>query len=68
MLMESKELWPEPRVTGNAALLAGYIAGVMHKCDRDGPYSVVGLNPGVEIEHENGNRYRLTVEQISGQE
>jgi hypothetical protein len=63
-----EELWPEPRVTMNACLLAGYLAGVMHKAEPDGPYKVVSLNPGVEIEHENGNRYRVRVEQISGQE
>ena len=66
----STEPWPEPRVTGNAHLLSGYIAGSLSRERIGGPtmYRPVQLANPLIVEHENGNRYRVTVEQISGEE
>lgn len=58
--------WPSPLVTENAVLLLGYIAGRIHSPS----YGVVDADPenGRQIiEHRvSGNRYRVSVEQISG--
>jgi hypothetical protein len=67
----STEDWPEPRVTGNAHLLAGFIAGSIGRPRIGGErlYEVERLENPVIVSHtESGNRYRVTVEQISGSE
>ena len=59
-----------PRVTGNTQLLMGWVAGSM--AFRAATYRVVEAHPTqgeLIIEHErNGNRYRVSFEQISGTE
>ena len=59
--------WPEPKWTGNAQLLEGYIAAAISLID-DAPYSLVELGERVVLMHENENRYWVKVMQISGVE
>lgn len=71
---ETNELWPEPRVTPNAMLLSGYIAGALSAVaqERWVTYRVIEMDAeaGTSIIErvETGNRYRLTLVQISGKE
>lgn len=64
--------WEEPRVTSNAHLLHGYIAGVVDRdADRRGEdalYHVEQLHGELIVKSSQGNRFRVTVEQISGEE
>lgn len=56
-----------PERTGNSYLLAGYIAGVVF--NRRDTYDVVEAGNPLVVEHrETGNRYHVTVEQVSGVE
>lgn len=57
--------WETPRVTQNAVLLTGVLAG----CKLEG-YRVVEITGGILVlENErNGNRYSVNVEQIAGVE
>lgn len=61
------DTWPEPRVTGNAQLMLGFIAGSIV-----GEYRVVGVDSEAnEMLFENlrsRNRFRVTVRQIAGVE
>jgi hypothetical protein len=68
-MADESERWPAGRVTGNSALLAGYIYGAL---SRDEVYRAVEADAaegeGI-IEHRlSGNRYLLHVVQISGTE
>ena len=64
------EEWPVPRQTGNAHLLCGYIGGLLNADaeERGGSYRVGQLGNPLIVLHKNGNRYRVTAEQISGEE
>lgn len=59
----------KPRVTDNARLLLGYMAGVLIKHGED-RYRFVEANAAAghqTIEHvATGNIYRMTIEQIGG--
>lgn len=63
------EDWPEPRVTDNAVLLAGYLMAAM---TQDPMYRLAEAKPEeatsiIETRH-TGNRFRVRVEQIGGTE
>jgi hypothetical protein len=59
------DYWQEPKITANAHLLAGYIGAGL----RDTPYALVTLDNPFEVENiETGNRFRVSVEQVSGTE
>jgi hypothetical protein len=61
----------EPRITGNAVLLAGFIGGLLIRPSVDSPYRPVEVDATdatTLLEHRNGNRYAITVRQISGVE
>lgn len=66
MMVESTR-WDKPRITANAQMLSGYLAGML---DADeGMYELVGLgNPTLIRNRETGNLYHVTVEQIAGEE
>jgi hypothetical protein len=62
-----------PRVTGNSVLLLGYISAAFHntaeRLGEETPYEVDEVYPSdgyMIVEHTSGNRYRVSVEQISG--
>jgi hypothetical protein len=64
-----------PRVTGNSVLLLGYLSAGLyrstHSLDDHCPYKVAEVHPAdgyLIVEHDNGNRYRISCEQISGTE
>lgn len=59
------DYWAEPEITGNAHILAGYIGAGL----KETPYALVTLDNPFEVENiETGNRFRVTVEQVSGTE
>jgi hypothetical protein len=66
--------WPEPRVTPNSMLLSGYIIGALSAVaqERWVTYRFVSADvqagTAVVERMETGNRYRISVEQIAGQE
>ena len=66
---EELALWDKGRVTGNSALLAGYIFGSLM---RDELYRMVETDPEAGesiIEHrQTKSRFRLRLEQIGGTE
>ena len=65
---EYRRVIAEPEITGNARLVLGYAVGRLY----GGIYKPGELSietNSVELEHDrNGNRYRLTIVQISGVE
>lgn len=73
-MTDEPERWPEPRVTPNAMLLSGYIAGALCAVAQERwlTYRVIEMDAAsgdsIIERTETGNRFRLHVEQISGKE
>ena len=61
----------EPKVTGNAILLCGFVSGMIRFAG-NGPYEVEAVSAEsatLTIKHSrNGNTYRLAFTQIGGSE
>lgn len=62
--------WPEPRSTGNSQMLQGALGGMVHHdfLQRGGNYAVESLHPLILRHAVTGNRFEITVRQISGEE
>lgn len=62
--------WPEPKMTGNAELLTGFLAGMLST--REDHYRAVEfltIGGGLIVRNtKTGNRFSVTVRQIGGQE
>jgi hypothetical protein len=62
-------LWPEPKMTGNAALLSGYLAGMLSTREEyRTAWEESRAGELVIVTVATGNRFRLRIEQISGEE
>lgn len=61
------DYWPAPRITPQCGFFAGFLAGSL---DRDARrYKADGMsNPLEIIDRQTGARFRVSVEQISGEE
>lgn len=59
--------WPEAKPTGNAHLLAGYIAARLSEVPRDYEIAALG-NPLILKNRNTGNRFSVSVQQIAGSE
>lgn len=59
------DYWPEPKITTNANMLAGFLIGCLgtHRTFR-----AVAIDHPFEIISDHGNLFRVTIEQIAGTE
>jgi hypothetical protein len=61
------DYWPEPEITPQCGLFTGFLAGSLDRSERR--YRAIGLSNPLEIlDLNSGARFRVTVEQISGDE
>ena len=67
--MDEDSDWERPKVTGNSALLLGYVMGLLATRDEYRAKDADAEAGTATVERTaTGNRYRITVEQISGTE
>ena len=69
MTTQNETDWDAPKVTGNSALLAGYIFGSLMRGDLYRMVETDAESGESIIEHrETGSRFRMRLEQIGGRE